>query len=349
MDTDSLNRTITRATEALLHDQKPDGHWIYELETDAAITAQYLLYFHYFGETPDPILEQNLANYLRRTQLPTGGWALHTDGPMDIRPSAQAYFALKMAGDPPDAQHMTLARDAILRAGRAEAGNVFSRILFALFGIVAWDAVPMMPVEIILLPQWFPFHLSKMSYWARATIVPLLVLCAKRPLARNPRGVRIDEIFITPPSTVGLLPRRPHQSLGWFTFFRFADAFLRVLDPFSPKFLRQRAIDTAVKFVDERLNGEDGLGAAFPPILYSMIMYDVLGNHSSRDIARSALDKLLFNRIDEVHCQSCLSPVWDTVLAAQALLETRDQHALTAARRGLEWLRPRQVLDVHGD
>ncbi|MEM5317358.1 squalene--hopene cyclase [Paraburkholderia sp. JHI869] len=348
----TLDAAVTRATDTILADQRADGHWVYELEADATIPAEYVLLVHYLGEEANLELEQKIARYLRRIQLPDGGWPLFTDGAMDVSASVKAYFALKMIGDAEDAEHMVRAREAILAAGGAEQVNVFTRILLALFGVVTWYAVPMMPVEITLLPQWFPFHLSKVSYWARTVIVPLLVLGAKRPVARNPRGVRIDELFHGAPVSVGLNTRSPHQSKGWFGFFRAVDGVLRVTDPLFPNYLRQRAIDAAVAFVDERLNGEDGLGAIFPAMANAVMMYDVLGypaDHPHRAIARQSLEKLVTVHTEEAYVQPCLSPVWDTSLAAHALLETGDARAEEAARRGLEWLRPLQILDVRGD
>ncbi|EEA03553.1 squalene-hopene cyclase [Burkholderia sp. H160] len=348
----ALDASITRATDTILAAQKPDGHWVYELEADATIPAEYVLLVHYLGETPNLELEQKIARYLRRIQLPNGGWPLFTDGALDISASVKAYFALKMIGDPVDAEHMVRARDAILAHGGAERANVFTRILLALFGVVSWRAVPMMPVEIMLLPVWFPFHLSKVSYWARTVIVPLLVLNAKRPLARNPRKVRIDELFRAAPVNTGMNERAPHQHAGWFGFFRCVDTVLRAVDGLLPKATRERAIRAAVAFVDERLNGEDGLGAIFPAMANSVMMYDVLGypaDHPHRAIARKSLDKLLVIKDDEAYCQPCLSPVWDTSLAAHALLETGEARAEQAAERGLAWLRPLQILDVRGD
>jgi squalene-hopene/tetraprenyl-beta-curcumene cyclase len=250
---------------------------------------------------------------------------------------------------------MQRARRAILAAGGAEKVNVFTRIMLALFGVVSWRAVPMMPVEIMRLPMWFPFHLSKVSYWARTVIVPMLVLNAKRPRARNPRDVRIDEVFTNPPVNTGMQSRSGHQSRGWFAFFRVVDSILRVADPLLPNAGRERAIDEAVRFVDERLNGEDGLGAIFPAMANSVMMYDALGlppEHPNRAIARKSIDKLLV--IDEAedgeaYCQPCLSPVWDTSLAAHALLETGMPKARSAVARGLNWLVPLQILDVRGD
>src|SRR3954453_13695430 len=348
----SLDAAITRATDAILAAQKPDGHWVYELEADATIPAEYVLLVHYLGETPNVELEQKIARYLRRIQLPNGGWPLFTDGAIDISASVKAYFALKMIGDPVDAEHMVRAREAILAHGGAETVNVFTRILLALFGVVSWRAVPMMPVEITLLPMWFPFHLSKVSYWARTVIVPLLVLNARRPLARNPRRVRIDELFRGAPVNTGMPARAPHQHVGWFGFFRVVDTVLRAVDGLFPKATRERAVRAAVAFVDHRLNGEDGLGAIFPAMANSVMMYDVLGypaDHPNRAIARRWIEKLLVIKDDEAYCQPCLSPVWDTSLAAHALLETGEAHAEQAAERGLAWLRPLQILDVRGD
>lgn len=347
-----LEATIGRATDALLAAQQPDGHWVYELEADSTIPAEYVLLVHYLGETPNVELEQKIARYLRRIQLPDGGWPLFTDGAPNISASVKAYFALKVIGDDENAEHMQRARKAIHAMGGAEMSNVFTRIQLALYGAIPWRAVPMMPVEIMLLPQWFPFHLSKVSYWARTVIVPLLVLNARRPIAKNPRGVRIDELFIEPPVNAGLLPRQGHQSAGWFAFFRVVDHALRAVDGLFPKYTRERAIRQAVAFVDERLNGEDGLGAIYPAMANAVMMYDALGypeDHPNRAIARKSIEKLLVVGEDEAYCQPCLSPVWDTSLVAHALLETGEPRAEEAVMRGLEWLRPLQILDVRGD
>ena len=155
-----------------------------------------MLLRHYLGEPVDAELEAKIAVYLRRIQGAHGGWPLFHDGDLDISATVKAYFALKMIGDPIDAEHMRRAREAVLARGGAARANVFTRIMLALFGFIPWRAVPVMPVEIMLLPKWFPFHLDKISYWSRTVIVPLLVLMAKKPRARNAKGVRIDELFL---------------------------------------------------------------------------------------------------------------------------------------------------------
>jgi squalene-hopene/tetraprenyl-beta-curcumene cyclase len=349
---DTLTHSIDSATEALLARQRPDGHWVFELEADATIPAEYVLLRHYLGEPVDAALEQKIAVYLRRIQGTHGGWPLFADGDVDVSATVKAYFALKMIGDAVDAEHMRRAREAVLARGGAERANVFTRIMLALFGFIPWRAVPVMPIEIMLLPKWFPFHLDKISYWSRTVIVPLLVLMAKKPLVRNAKGVRIDELFLEPPQTIGPAPKAPQQKASWFWFFRGVDNVLRVAEPYFPKRTRQRAVDRAVAWVTERLNGEDGLGAIFPAMANSVMMFDVLGypeNHPQRIIARTSIEKLLAVHEHEAYCQPCVSPIWDTGLVCHALLEVGGERATAEAKRGLDWLVPKQILDVRGD
>jgi squalene-hopene/tetraprenyl-beta-curcumene cyclase len=348
----ALEQHIERAAAVLFDEQRPDGHWVFELEADATIPAEYVLLKHYLGESDERGLEAKIAIYLRRTQRADGGWPLVHDGAFDMSATTKAYFALKMIGDSPDAEHMRHAREAILARGGAANTNVFTRILLALFDIVRWDSIPVMPVEIMLLPRWFPFHLSKISYWARTVIVPLLVLQALKPKAVNRRRIRIDELFLEPPQTIGRPPKAPHQSWGWFLLFEFIDIILRRTEPLFPAGTRRRAIDQAVAFVRERLNGEDGLGAIFPAMANSVMMFDVLGYPKSDPaaaVARASIDKLLVIKAEEAYCQPCVSPVWDTGLACHALLEVGTKAAVDRAKRGLDWLKPLQVLDVAGD
>jgi squalene-hopene/tetraprenyl-beta-curcumene cyclase len=347
----ALEASIGSATRALLDYRQPDGHWVFELEADSTIPAEYLLLCHYLGEPIDAALEAKIGNYLRRVQGAHGGWPLVHDGDFDMSASVKSYFALKMAGDSVDAPHMARAREAIRSRGGAIHSNVFTRYLLAMFGVVTWRSVPVLPVEIMLLPMWSPFHLNKISYWARTTIVPLLVLAALKPRAKNPRGVGIDELFLQEPHSIGMTARAPHQSRGWFLLFSALDRVLRVVEPLFPKKLRARAIDSAVAFVEERLNGEDGLGAIYPPMANAVMMYEALGkpaDYPPRAVTRRGLARLLVIGEQEAYCQPCVSPVWDTSLACHALLEAGGE-ASAAAKRGLDWLLPRQVLDLKGD
>ncbi|AMN40771.1 squalene--hopene cyclase [Rhodoplanes sp. Z2-YC6860] len=348
----ALEKHIASSTRALLDAQKPDGHWCFELEADATIPAEYVLLRHYLAEPVAAELERKIAIYLRRIQGEHGGWPLFHEGAFDMSASVKAYFALKMIGDDINAPHMVRAREAMLSRGGAAKANVFTKLLLALYGFIPWTAVPVMPVEIMLLPKWFPFHLDKISYWSRTVIVPLLVLMALKPKARNPKNVRIDELFIEPPATLGPAPKAPQQKATWFWFFHVVDNVLRVTEPLFPKGSRKRAIDRAVAWVTERLNGEDGLGAIYPAMANSVMMFDALGfpeDDPLRAIARRSVEKLLVVHDHEAYCQPCVSPIWDTGLAAHALLETGDAEAQSRVTQALKWLEPMQVLDVKGD
>jgi len=345
-----VESAIRAATDAILAQQRPDGHWVYELEADATIPAEYVLLIHYLGETPNLELERKIGVYLRRIQGSHGGWPLYHDGAFDISATVKAYFALKMIGDDIEAPHMVRAREEIRKRGGAIKANVFTRIQLALYGETAWANIPTMPVELILMPRWFPIHLSKMSYWARTVIAPLLVLTALKPRARNARGVHVPELFV--PGVPAASPRAPHQKALWSAFFAALDWCLKRFDSFWPKKLRAHAIETCRAWVTERLNGEDGLGAIYPAMANSVMMYDLLGyapEHPDRAIARLSVEKLLVVKDDEAYCQPCVSPVWDTALVAHALLETKDGRADDAVARGLDWLKALQVLDVKGD
>jgi len=348
----AVDQSIEAASRGLFALQQRDGHWVFELEADATIPAEYILLRHYLAESVDNVLEAKIAAYLRRVQGEHGGWPLFHEGAFDMSASVKAYFALKMIGDSPDVPHMVRARAAIRARGGASRANVFTRVMLALFGFIDWRAVPVMPVEIMLLPKWFPFHLDKVSYWSRTVIVPLLVLMALQPRARNPKGVAIDELFVERPQTIGLVPRAPQQKAAWFWFFRGVDALLRFAAPRFPRSLRQRAMQCAVSWVTERLNGEHGLGAIFPAMANSVMMFDALGyaeHHPQRAIARRSIEKLLAVHQHEAYCQPCVSPVWDTALICHTLLEVGGDQAVTHARKGLGWLAGKQILDVKGD
>ena len=343
-----IDDAIERAAAALAAAQRADGHWVFELEADATIPAEYVLLRHYLGEPVDTGLEAKIATYLRRIQSAEhGGWGLFHGGGFDVSASVKAYFALKMTGDAADAPHMARARTAILAAGGAAASNVFTRIQLALFGAGPWSSVPTMPPELILLPRRFPIHLSKMSYWARTVVVPLLVLGALRPVARNPLGVRVDELY------TGAAARPARNAADpkwlWTLGFNALDRILKAGDGLWPRRLRARAIRACTDWVAARLNGEDGLGAIYPAMANTVMMFDCLGyapDHPQRRTAREAIERLLVVGTDEAYCQPCVSPVWDTALAAHAMLEAGDD---SRAARALAWLKPRQVLDVAGD
>ncbi len=347
-----LEESVLKAAGALRRRQNPDGHWRFELEADATIPAEYILLEHYLDRI-DVARQQRIGVYLRGTQGDHGGWPLFHDGKFDLSASVKAYFALKCLGDLPDAPHMVRARAAILAAGGAERTNVFTRVQLALFGQVPWHAVPTMPVEIMLLPEWFFFHLSKVSYWSRTVIVPLLVLMARRPRARNPHGVHIRELFRRHPDEIRDWIRGPYRS-GWGRAFKALDVVLKRAERFFPAGARKRAVGLAVDFVTERLNGEDGLGAIYPAMANTVMMFDTLGyepTHPHAALAWLAVQKLLVDTDEGTYCQPCVSPIWDTSLAGHAMAEAGYGCALgrEPVEAASRWLAERQILTVKGD
>jgi squalene-hopene/tetraprenyl-beta-curcumene cyclase len=357
IDPDACDAAIAAASGALMQLQDASGHWRFELEADASITAEYILMMHFMDEIEEP-LEAKLAANLRARQNTQaaghGGWGLFPGSSLDLSCSVKAYYALKLAGDDPDAPHMRRARAAILGAGGAARANVFTRITLALFEQIPWRGVPFLPVEIVLLPRWFPFHLTKVSYWSRTVMVPLAILCSLKLRAQNPRGIDIRELFTTPPE----LERRYFPARSPIKrAFTALDALGRRSESRMPAAARRRALLRAPRWFIARLNGTDGLGGIFPAMVNAYEALAALGypyDHPYRVQARAALRKLLVIDEDSASCQPCLSPVWDTALAALALQEvaagTTDAAPERAAERALEWLVTRQLhVDEAGD
>ena len=348
-DSATLDALVLTMREALGRVQKPDGHWVFELEADATIPAEYVLMNHFLG-TPEEDLEDKIGVYLCAGQNADGGWPLFAEGASDISATVKTYFALKLTGVRPEDTHMVRARDWVLGQGGAEHSNVFTRFTLALFGQVPWRAVPTMPIEIMLLPRWFPFHLEKVSYWSRTVIVPLLILASVKPNARNPRGIGIAELFRVPSDEVRCYITNPTgRILG--SLLIALDAVLRRCEPLIPRPMRARGIKRGVNFITARLNGEDGLGAIFPAMANVVMAYNAVGyahDHPDFRAALAAVRKLLVVRDDQAYCQPCLSPVWDTGLAAHAMLEAGEAPGGARMTACGDWLRQREVRE-HGD
>lgn len=347
-----IEDVIKNALSTLLGKQHPDGHWVFELEGDAAMTAEYVLQMHFLGEPIEPTLGAKLTRYLSALQQPEGGWPLLRESSFDLSTSVKTYFALKLLGESEHTSSMQRACALIRQHGGAAGSNVMIRIWMALFGFISWQVLPLIPVEVILLPRWFPFHLSKIFCIPRKYTVAFSILHVLRPIARNPQGVTIGELFVQPAADTKPLPCAPHQNKTWFAVFNRIDRLLHRFYPWFPKGIRQKAMNRAVTYVTEQLNGEDGYGAALPTIGVSLILLQALGyphDHSAVLTARKARDKLLMIHPQHAYCQPCMSPIWDTAWVCQALLETGDNLSFEATLRGLDWLNHKQILDISGD
>ncbi|MEL6316518.1 MAG: squalene--hopene cyclase [Pseudomonadota bacterium] len=348
-DRTARRAVIQEQAEALWGVQREDGHIVFELEADCTIPAEYVLYRHFLGEI-DAEREARVARYLLAHQNADGSWPLFHDGVGDVSATVKAYWALKLIGHDVDGPEMARARSWIHGRGGAAKANVFTRLTLALFGEIPWRGTPCMPVEIMLLPQWFPFHMTKIAYWSRTVLTPLLILTALKARAVNPTGRDIRELFLIPPEKPQRYNVNPTGSVVGAVFLGL-DKVLRAVEPYLPKGPRRRALAKAEAFTISHLNGEDGLGAIYPAMANAVLAMRALGyadDDPNMMIARDAIEKLMIERGDALYFQPCVSPVWDSSLAAHALLESgeRDDPRLV---RMLDWLKDKQILEHVGD
>jgi squalene-hopene/tetraprenyl-beta-curcumene cyclase len=348
-----LDEAIARAREKLLGLQHAEGYWVFELEADCTIPSEYILMMHYMDEI-DAGLQAKIANFLRGRQSADGSYPLFQGGQGEISCTVKVYYALKLAGDAIDAPHMKRMRAWILAQGGAAKSNVFTRIMLAMFEQIPWRGVPFIPVEIMLLPKWFPFHLDKISYWSRTVMVPLLILCTYRVKARNPSKVDVRELFVTAPEKEKNYFSHVKTPLGRVILA--LERTGRLLEPLIPAAMRKKATQRAHEWFTERLNGYDGLGAIFPAMVNAYEAMDYLGippDDERRRIARESIERLLVIGDESAYCQPCVSPIWDTGLVSLALQEVdryEDDPALREQiRQGLRWLASKQLRDEPGD
>jgi squalene-hopene/tetraprenyl-beta-curcumene cyclase len=309
----------------LLARQHPAGYWCGELEGDTILESEYILLLAWLRRELSPIARK-AAEYIRRQQLPGGGWALYPGGQLEVNGSVKAYFALKLTGHDPHAEYMRRARQAIREAGGADAVNSFTRFYLALLGQISYDQCPAVPPELVLLPSWSPINIYRMSAWSRTIVVPLAIMWAHRPSRTLAPDCGIRELFLKDEHDWPELrcPGLADES-GWFSwqkFFRRADRCVKWLERRRWRPLRRRALDAAEEWMTARFAHSDGLGAIFPPIIWSIIALKCLGYDEDSAELRYNFDQLRALTIEEsdtARLQPCLSPVWDTTLALRAL------------------------------
>ncbi len=301
----------------LLKDQEAkklkEGCYVYELEADTTIPSEYILLMHYLGSI-DLKLQDKIVKYLLQKQNKFGGWPLFFDGETDLSASVKAYYALKLSGMNENSSQLTKARNCILKLGGAEKANVFTKISLALFGQITWDSIPLMPIEIMKFPKWFPFNIYKISYWSRTVLVPLLIIMYEKPVASNPNKISITELFLNPKSQKTKV-KLNYENNFLSRFFILLDSLARIIFPiFSNKF-KNSCEEKAIKWTLERLNGEDGLGGIFPAMVNSLIAFHTIDENKYKNeikISKKAIDKLIIEKKSYAYCQPCVSPVWDT-------------------------------------
>jgi squalene-hopene/tetraprenyl-beta-curcumene cyclase len=349
---DLLSRTSTATgltRDWLLARQHSDGHWCAELEGDTILESEYILLQAWLGQEQSP-MACKCAAYLVEKQLATGGWALYPGGRMEISGSVKAYFALKLTGHDPNTDYMRLACEAILANGGVDAVNSFTRFYLALLGQISYDHCPSVPPELVLLPRWSPINIYRMSAWSRTIMVPLSIMWAHRPVRQIEPERGISELFLRDPDDWPAL-RCPglteeHGRFSWEQFFRGADVGLKWLENRRWTPLRKWALQTAEHWMKSRFAHSDGLGAIFPPIIWSIIALKCLGYADDSAELRYNFDQLHSLTIEQQHTarlQPCLSPVWDTALTLRSLAVSGLSSNEPAAANAINWLLDKEV------
>ena len=360
LPTDAVGSAIDRTQQWLLARQDPDGHWVGELEGDSILQSEYILLLAWLqsnGSAPGWAGEriQRAARQLVVQQQPGGGWSLFPGGPLEISASVKAYLALKIAGHAADAPWMTRARQAICGAGGAERINSFTRYYLALLGILDYRQCPAVPPELVLLPRFCPLNIYEMSAWSRTIFVPLSLLWAHRPRIDTPPEWKIDELFLHGPAS---LPTTMPQSgqldeltspgrINWNRIFTRLDAAWKGIERWRLTPFRGTAIRRAADWMIERFADSDGLGAIFPPMVWSVVALKCLGYSDDAPILVQALEQLENLVISENgtdRLQPCHSPVWDTAIATIALRDSGLPAGHPALRRSVDWLLDREVV-----
>jgi len=350
-----VDPVIERAQSYLLSCQAPDGHWVGELEANSTITSEYLLFCRLLDRV-DRERERKIVNYLRRQQLRDGGWSIYEKGPANLSATIKAYFAMKVAGVAPDDPAMTAARSFIRASGGPTEADVFTKIQLALFGEYDWSGVPAMPVEIMLLPRWSYFNLLEVSYWSRTVIVPLLILMDGKPVKRLEDHYRLDELWVVPRDQASLrFPRVPRpfspKTFLWKNFFIGVDDCLKGWERLGLRPFRARAVEAARRWLEERLAVPGGLGGIFPAMTNAVLALRTLGYPEDHPLIRSQIkeiENLGVETTHSLHYQPCVSPVWDTALAANALVESGLSADHPQLQLAADWMMNEQIT-VPGD
>ncbi len=341
----SLDEVVIRSQGNLLRQQKPDGRWEGELFVDSTLCSDYVLYMHWLDKV-DEDLQAKCVAHIRRRQLADGGWNIFIGGPSEINASVKAYFAMKLAGDSPNAPWMREARANILRLGGIPQMNTFAKLYLALMGQFPWKYLPTIPSETFLFPNWFFFNIYEMSSWSRTIIAPLAILNHYKPVRTLPADKQLHELYPAGLENTNLSLKKDPRFWAWKNFFLRCDRILKIYDRFPVHPLRRHALKATENWMVERMGeGSEGLSAIFPAMLNAMMALRVLGCGEDHPLVQKAgrdFAGLFVDEDGDFRIQPCLSPVWDTAITTISLAESglRNHPALA---RAAEWLEKKEI------
>ncbi|HEX6475731.1 MAG TPA: squalene--hopene cyclase, partial [Acidimicrobiales bacterium] len=330
---------LDRGVRRLLEEQHPDGWWKGELATNVTMDAEDLLMREFLG-VRGATETRSTAAWIRSQQRADGSWATFHGGPQDLSTTVEAYVALRLAGDPPEADHMLRAATVVRGLGGLGATRVFTRLWLALFGLWSWDDLPAIPPEVVLLPPWFPLNIYDFACWARQTIVALTVVAAHRPV--RPLGFSIDELQAPVVGTSPAAgPPGPGSRVGWLL-----DRVLRAYErrPVGP--LRRLALARAERWIVRHQEADGSWGGIQPPWVYSLMALELLGYPLGHPVMQKGLQGLDgFTVVEDGvrRLEACQSPVWDTALAVIALTDAGVPGDHPAVVRAADWLLAHEV------
>jgi squalene-hopene/tetraprenyl-beta-curcumene cyclase len=341
-----LSHAIRRSQDYLLSQQHAEGFWVGELEANTTLTSEYVLFRHLIGHV-DALREQKCVRYLFSQQQADGGWNLYYGGPSELSTTIEAYFAARVAGVAPHEPAMRRARQFILAQGGVTRARVFTKIFLALFGQYNWRGIPVIPPEIIFLPRSFYINVYEFSSWSRSVIVPLSIIFAKKPLCPLPRGRHIDELFVEPPGPTRYAMPVRERGLNWGTFFVLLDSLLKRSERYASQTLREAALRRAEQWTLERQDHTGDWGGIMPAMMNSVLALVSLGYRlDSPPVAKglAAIERFGIETADTFRLQSCVSPVWDTVLSITALADSGLPRTQPDVHRAVQWVVGKQVL-----
>ena len=346
---DDLGTRVSAAIDAsrnwLLSQQHEEGYWSGELEADTTLESDYILMHTLLG-TSNQERFQKCANQILRFQNEDGGWPIYNGGPSNISASVKAYFGLKLAGYKPDHPALEKARNKVLELGGVTKVNTFTKIYLCFLGQYDYDAVPAIPPEIVLFPNWFWFNIYEISSWSRAILVPLSIVYAKKPFKKIPDEMAIDELFVGGRNKSRMRLEWSKKLISWRNFFLVLDRSVHWFEAVHIRPLRSIALKKAEQWMLARFEKSDGLGAIYPAMMNAILALRCLGYSMDDPQLIRAIDefeKLGIEEKDTFRMQPCMSPVWDTAYAMFALGEAGVPKTDPRMVKAADWILQKQV------